>query len=218
MSGTTKRTLDEMAKLRAEIARLQKAKRGALAMADERSRENVRLRAALAAAQAAGPDWQQGFAAGIEAAASYIEQRDSNDWWCSGPASASQKQCNHTAAIRALRPPAAPAESEVNERTSHQTIPIRVWVDVDVGIAAMVRYLNSIPGVRIHASCQGTTREGGPAPYRPQVMATWTDEVFERLQREFDITIKGENWGYLHPRDKTAPPSASEPAGAPSED
>lgn len=37
----------EIAGLRAEIARLQDAKRRALAIADERSRENVGLRAAL---------------------------------------------------------------------------------------------------------------------------------------------------------------------------
>lgn len=84
----------------------------------------------------------------------------------------------------------------------HKTIPIQIWVDVDVGIVEMVRYLNTIPGVRTHASCQGTIGEGGPSPYRPQVMVTWTDEVFARLQREFDVTIEGDHWGYLHPRNK----------------
>lgn len=83
---------------------------------------------------------------------------------------------------------------------NHKTIPIQVWVDVDEGIADMVTYLNTIAGVRTHASCQGTIGEGGQAPYRPHVMATWTDEVFERLDREFDVALEGENWGYLRPK------------------
>ena len=51
----------------------------------------------------------------------------------------------------------------------HQTVPVLVWADVDVGIADMVRMLNTIPGVRTHANCQGTIGEGGPAPYGPEV-------------------------------------------------
>ena len=84
--------------------------------------------------------------------------------------------------------------------TPHQTRPVQVWADVDLGIADMVVYLNTIPGVRTEASCQRTIGEGGPAPYRAQVLTMWPTEAFERLQREFDITRHGENWGYLHPR------------------
>lgn len=82
----------------------------------------------------------------------------------------------------------------------HKTVPVQVWADIDEGVAEMVRYLNTIPGVRTHASCQGTIGEGGPAPYRAQVMATWPPDTFERLKREFDVTPEGDNWGYLHPR------------------
>jgi hypothetical protein len=82
----------------------------------------------------------------------------------------------------------------------HKTVPVQVWADIDEGVAEMVRYLNTIPGVRTHASCQGTIGEGGPAPYRAQVMTSWTDDVFGRLKEEFDVTIEGDNWGYLHPR------------------
>ena len=71
----------------------------------------------------------------------------------------------------------------------HKQIPIQVWVDVDEGVAEMVKYLNTIPGVRTHASCQGTIGEGGPAPYPAQVMATWTQETFSRLRSEFDIML-----------------------------
>ncbi len=38
----------------------------------------------------------------------------------------------------------------------HKTRPVQVWVDIDLGIAEMVVYLNTIPGVRTHTSCQGT--------------------------------------------------------------
>lgn len=82
----------------------------------------------------------------------------------------------------------------------HPTRPIQVWVDADEGIADIVVYLNTIAGVRTLASCQGTISEGGPNPYRAQVMATWTDEAFERLEKEFDVTVLGDRWGYLHPR------------------
>ena len=90
----------------------------------------------------------------------------------------------------------------------HQTRPVQVWADVDLGIADMVAYLNTIPGVRTHASCQGTLGEGGPAPYRPQVLTTWPPEAFERLQRDFDIdtTLRGENWAYLYPRASSTMP------------
>lgn len=86
---------------------------------------------------------------------------------------------------------------------THKTIPVQVWADVDEGIADVVRYLNTIEGVRTQASCQGTIGEGGPNPYRAQVMVTWeTPETFTRLEREFDLSeISHEgNWCYVHPR------------------
>jgi len=94
-------------------------------------------------------------------------------------------------------------------RDPHPTVPTRAWVDVDVGIVAMVDYLNTIPGVRTMASCQGTLGEGGPHPYRAQVMASWPTDVEPRLFAEFDVTVEGDQWGYLHPRDGWSPPSNS---------
>jgi|SRR5579862_6261645 len=44
-------------------------------------------------------------------------------------------------------------------------------------------------------------------PTRAQVMATWPEEALGRLRREFDITLIGAQWGYLHPR---AHPQAGE--------
>lgn len=86
-------------------------------------------------------------------------------------------------------------------RPIHKEIPVQVWADVDEGIADMVIYLNTIPGVRTMSSCQGTIGEGGPEPYRAQVMVTWdTDETFARLQSEFDVTSQGNHYCYLHPR------------------
>lgn len=97
----------------------------------------------------------------------------------------------------------------------HRTRPIQVWADVDEGIADAVVTLNTIPEVRTFSSCQGTIGEGGPAPYRAQVMVSWTDEAFTRLCAEFDVTEVGDHWGYAHPRelaDALAPPPA--PLGA----
>ena len=81
---------------------------------------------------------------------------------------------------------------------THKTRPVQVWADVDLGIADMVVYLNTIPGVRTEATCQGTIGEGGALSRSG--LTIWPAEVFERLKTEFDITILGENWGYLHPR------------------
>lgn len=81
----------------------------------------------------------------------------------------------------------------------HKTVRVQVWADVDEGIADLVRYLQTIDGVTTHASCQGTIGEGGPQPYRAQVMASWTDAAGERLRKEFGVKELGKNWGYIHP-------------------
>lgn len=84
----------------------------------------------------------------------------------------------------------------------HETRPVQVWADVDLGIADMVVYLNTIEGVRTQASCQGTIGEGGGAhPYGPQVLCTWAPEALARLQAEFNVDPEGDGlWGYVHPR------------------
>lgn len=88
----------------------------------------------------------------------------------------------------------------------HQTVPIQVWVDVDVDVADTVLYLNTIPGVRTLASCQGTIGEGGAEPYRAQVMASWAPEATERIHNEFDVDLTDSNgsWGYLRPKNGAA--------------
>lgn len=61
--------------------------------------------------------------------------------------------------------------------------------------------LNTIPGVRTEASCQGTIGEGGACPYRAQVMCNWTPEALVRLKAEFDVVPEGNGtWGLVHPR------------------
>jgi hypothetical protein len=85
----------------------------------------------------------------------------------------------------------------------HATRPLQVWIDADLGIADLVEYLNTIPGIRTLASCQGTIGEGGPNPFRAQVMCTWTMEALSRLWAEFDVEPLGNGfWGYVHPRER----------------
>src|SRR5690348_10715112 len=102
--------------------------------------------------------------------------------------------------------PTDPASSPMHTMSfrirDHATTAIQVWVDVDVGIADLVLYLNSIPGVRTMASCQGTLDDGGAEPYGPYVMARWEPECFSRLSTEFDVETLGEAWGYIRPRAK----------------
>jgi len=86
----------------------------------------------------------------------------------------------------------------------HETTPVQVWVNVDVGIADLVRYLNTIPGVRTTASCQGTLGEGGPHPYPAHVDVTWdSPETLARLQAEFDTAIEGVAWGTVFREPRT---------------
>lgn len=104
----------------------------------------------------------------------------------------------------------APMEGE---RDPHKTQPMLVWADIDEGVAGLVAYLNTIPGVRTQAACQGTIGEGGPAPYGPYAMATWPATQTARLMDEFDIELLGDCWGYVRPRDGwTAPDTRALPA------
>ena len=84
----------------------------------------------------------------------------------------------------------------------HPTQRIQVWVDIDVGIVALVQRLNWIPGVMTHTSCQGTIGEGGAEPYVGYVRVTWDDDAtLTALRAEFEVELIGENYGIvtLHP-------------------
>lgn len=95
-------------------------------------------------------------------------------------------------------------------RDFHKTVPVQVWVDADERIADMVRMLNTIPGVRTHASCQGTLGElnddekaDGAVESPPYVMVSWGDdrkalEALETLDG-WVLTFRGASFGYLHP-------------------
>ncbi len=79
----------------------------------------------------------------------------------------------------------------------HRTVPVQVWADIDEGIADLVRYLNTIPGVRTDASCEGTPK------YKPYVMARWPEEIEPRLREEFEVETLGTCWGYIRRRGRT---------------
>jgi hypothetical protein len=88
----------------------------------------------------------------------------------------------------------------------HETRPVQVWIDADLGVADIVEYLNMIPGVSTHASCQGTIGEGGQEPYGPYVEVSWRDaETLAVLKTKFDVERMGEAWGYVHPKREHAP-------------
>lgn len=84
---------------------------------------------------------------------------------------------------------------------NHETRPVQIWVDADLGIAEMVERLNSIDGVRTHASCQGSIGEGGPEQYGPYVEISWPDtEVLEKIESLWSVEPQGFNWGYARPK------------------
>jgi hypothetical protein len=98
----------------------------------------------------------------------------------------------------------------------HKTIPVQVWADVDDGIAPLVKYLNTIPGLRTHASCQGTIGEGGAEPYQAYVLVSYQTEAAEmRLRQEFDCTEVFMSTARVHPREGwIAPPELCKECGA----
>lgn len=77
----------------------------------------------------------------------------------------------------------------------HQTVPVQVWVDADIGIVGLVRELNQVPTIRTLSSCQGGRT------YLPYVSVTWAnDETLKALLMEYDVTLLGNYWGHVHPR------------------
>ena len=89
-----------------------------------------------------------------------------------------------------------------DERPIHKEVPIKVWVDVDEGIADFVILLNTILGVRTDACCQGTIGDAGehPAPYRAYAMVHWTAEALAILESRFEVKPEGNGaWGYVYP-------------------
>ena len=60
--------------------------------------------------------------------------------------------------------------------STHETVLVQVWVDVDKGIAEEVQLLNRQPNVRTFASCQGGLSHG------PYVLVGWkNDAAFDWL-------------------------------------
>lgn len=76
----------------------------------------------------------------------------------------------------------------------HDTVPVQVWVEVDTGVADMVRDLNAIPGVRTFASCQGGNT------YGPYVMTYWPEKVDALIRERYEVGETGDGWAQLHPR------------------
>jgi|HubBroStandDraft_6_1064221.scaffolds.fasta_scaffold02059_21 hypothetical protein len=77
----------------------------------------------------------------------------------------------------------------------HEQVDVWCRVSVDVGIAKMVEYLNSLPGVYTHASCQGGKT------YGPHVTAWWPNELDAKIRSEFEVDESRPGWAYLYPRE-----------------
>lgn len=84
----------------------------------------------------------------------------------------------------------------------HESIPILVCVDIDVGIAHFIKKLNLIEGVRTHACCQGSLGEGGALPYPAYVMVSWNNDKAKEKLEEFGLLQEGEFHGTCYPSDE----------------
>lgn len=56
----------------------------------------------------------------------------------------------------------------------------------------MVRHLNSLPGVRTWASCEGGNT------YEPYVMAWWPDKMDAQVRKRYRVGEAGDGWALLH--------------------
>lgn len=87
----------------------------------------------------------------------------------------------------------------------HKTVPVWVKADIDEGIADFVRRLNRIPGVRTHASCQGTIGEGGAEPYEAYVSVSWRTDTGREELEQYRLIVEGDGHGCVHPPAVTTP-------------
>lgn len=83
---------------------------------------------------------------------------------------------------------------------THETRSIKVWADIDIGIADFVEYLNQIPGVRTFASCQGTLNRNGSESYESYVMVGWHHNDAKKALERFNLKVEGDTFGYVYPR------------------
>lgn len=85
-------------------------------------------------------------------------------------------------------------------REPHNTMPLQVWVDIDVDVADLVARLNTIPGVRTYSSCRGSMDEPEAIePFPAYVSVSWaTQDTLLRLAAEFDMIVEGEGYGTVH--------------------
>lgn len=91
----------------------------------------------------------------------------------------------------------------------HETTPVLVWADVDIGISDFVRHLNAIPGVRTNACCQGTIGEGGAEPYGPYVSVSWWTEEARCALLPYGLRVDGECHGEVRPPDGWKAPAST---------
>jgi hypothetical protein len=95
---------------------------------------------------------------------------------------------------------AAISVAAASPATIHRTVPVKVWADIDVGIADFVRHLNNIHGVRTHSCCQGTLGEGGAEPYEAYVCVSWWTENARKALEKLGLVVDGECHGTVRPR------------------
>ncbi len=106
--------------------------------------------------------------------------------------------------IAALRAPTIAADEPKNPSISerhyafHETVPLRVIVDVDKGIADAVTWLNTLDGVRTFGCCQGGKT------YEPYVTAWWPDKWESEILARFAIENQGDGWAEIVPHENAS--------------
>jgi len=117
------------------------------------------------------------------------------------------------AAAAALRATTIAADEPKNPSISekhyafHETVPLRVIVDVDKGIADAVTWLNTLDGVRTFGCCQGGKT------YEPYVTAWWPDKWESEILARFAIENQGDGWAEIVPHEN----ASWEPLATPSQ-
>lgn len=72
----------------------------------------------------------------------------------------------------------------------HKSVPLKVWADIDIGIADEVRNLNKQPGVRTYWSCQGGQITKDKLSARYLVVGWRTKKAFKYLQHKYGDKLR----------------------------
>jgi hypothetical protein len=85
-----------------------------------------------------------------------------------------------------------PCDLHIKSLDNPRKVPVKVWENIDAGIALLVVRLNKIPGIRTWSSCQGDL--DSTEDNRPFVLVRWTNERAREQLLPWTVKPLGDGW------------------------